>query len=43
MEYDDGRDKRHGGDGVECKPHVLEVDRVVRLVARAAIVRTSIG
>ena len=43
MEYDDGRDKRHSGDGVEREPNMLQVDRVVRLVARAEIVKTFIG
>lgn len=37
MEYDDGRDKRHSGDGVEREPNMLQVDRVVRLVARAVV------
>ena len=43
MEYDDGRDKRHSGDGVERESNMLQVDRVVRLVARAEIVKTSVG
>ena len=35
MEYNDGRDKRDSGDGIESESHMFKVDRVVRLVARA--------
>ena len=35
MEYNDGRDKRDSGDGIESESHMLKVDCVVRLVAGA--------
>ena len=43
MEYDDGRYKRHSGDCIEGESHMLNVDRVVRLVARAEIGRHFIS
>ena len=35
MEYDDGRDKRDSGDGIERESHMFKVDCVISLVAWA--------